>query len=177
MGEFADFFSSAGGSFLSSAQQNYYNKKESSKARKFQALMSNTAHEREVKDLRKAGLNPVLSANYGGASTGSGSMATVGQGPNSALVAKQLDAMDANILKERSSADLNSAMSAYYDEQTFGAQEENKVRVIRRRQEEQRDIWRSGKKGQFWRNVLVPASDYLKHLNPFSAVGINQKVK
>lgn len=42
----------------------------------FQAEMSNTSHQREVKDLLAAGLNPILSAN-GGASTPSGSYAAV----------------------------------------------------------------------------------------------------
>lgn len=40
----------------------------------WQTYMSNTAHQREVKDLVKAGLNPVLSANHGGASTGTPTM-------------------------------------------------------------------------------------------------------
>lgn len=41
----------------------------------FQDLMSRTAHQREVEDLREAGLNPILSAKYGGASTPPGASA------------------------------------------------------------------------------------------------------
>nr|DAR43452.1 MAG TPA: minor capsid protein [Microviridae sp.] len=54
-----------------------FNSAEAQKNRDWQAMQSNTAHQREVNDLIAAGLNPVLSAmNGNGASVTSGSTAS-----------------------------------------------------------------------------------------------------
>ena len=52
-----------------------FNANEAAKNRDWQQWMSDTSHQREIADLRAAGLNPILSANSG-ASTPSGSAAS-----------------------------------------------------------------------------------------------------
>lgn len=71
---------------------NSINSAEAQYNRLFQEKMSNTAHQREVADLRAAGLNPILSANSG-ASTPGGATAAPAQNVGAAVATSANDAI------------------------------------------------------------------------------------
>lgn len=52
-------------------------KDEAKKNREFQQYNSDTSYQRQMEDMKKAGLNPMLAKNMGGASTPSGSQANI----------------------------------------------------------------------------------------------------
>lgn len=62
---------------LSQGKANQANEDIANNQMNFQREMSDTAHQREVKDLRKAGLNPYLTSTGQGASTPSGASANM----------------------------------------------------------------------------------------------------
>lgn len=82
-------------------QSSAFNASEAQKNREWQEYMSNTSYQRAVKDLRAAGLNPILAYNHGGASSGSGATASIGT-----LSGSQGSGYTANFKSDASAQDL-----------------------------------------------------------------------
>lgn len=61
-----------------------YNSAEAAANRAWQERMSNTSYQRAMNDMQKAGLNPILAYQQGGASTPGGAQGTIGQSSISA---------------------------------------------------------------------------------------------
>jgi len=128
---------SLAGGLIGSAGQSSANAANAAIAREqmeFQERMSNTAHQREVKDLREAGLNPILAAGGTGASAPSGASIAM-QNPNTDLAKgisaashsaieyqqnkRALDLLDAQVVKTKNESNRASAEAgdAYLDHQ------------------------------------------------------------
>lgn len=92
-----------------------YNTTEAQKNRDWQSEMSNTAYQRAVQDMIKAGINPILAYTQGGASIGSGSTASISSPSGS---------------QANSSSAQNGAMGQSFTYQAQTSQMAEKIQVL-----------------------------------------------
>lgn len=98
------------GDSMATAEANKVNARSAQTQMDFQERMSNSAYQRSMEDMRKAGLNPMLAMSQGGASTPSGSMATAQAAPKTALVGAAMQAATGINLARNQNAALQNTM-------------------------------------------------------------------
>ena len=108
----------AGATLIGAQQQRKSDKASTAKQMAFQERMSNTAYQRQMADMRSAGINPILSAKMGGASTPTGaafkSPNILGEAAKSYTAQSQQSAVQSNL---EAQTRLTNAKSVHQEQQ------------------------------------------------------------
>jgi hypothetical protein len=146
---------------------------------------ADNGHKHEVDALRKAGLNPILAATGGfrgsavpalthqanqssraPASAASGVGGTSSSSAHSTKLEISRNIAALKLLEsQKNSIDAGTAKTLLEGQ---SQQITNSAKEINLREQKIKTDWKSGPRGGVWRNVLVPAKDFLNTFNPFS---------
>ena len=143
----------AAGTAMSGYAQNVASARAAQQQMDFQAEMSNTSYQRQVKDLEAAGINPMLVTKLGGASTPPGAMPSF---VNPAFMASQASSAMQSSQAAKQQADTAERMSESQIQQVNAATD--KIR------EEIKNIQIEGQRLKEMVYLVARQTDYYQHL-------------
>ena len=133
----------AGANLVGTLYQQRQARKRANEQMGFQERMSNTAYQRAVKDMRAAGINPIMASKLGGASTPTGAMAptpdfsNIGtKGLQAMATARQMQLTKAQTTNTNEQAKVHSTTADYNSARTLV--EEQKAKTEQLIQQEKR---------------------------------------
>ncbi|AXL15480.1 DNA pilot protein [Microviridae sp.] len=142
------------GQIASAREQMAFQRKSQKIQMRFQKRMSNTAHQRQMRDLKAAGLNPILAAKYGGASQPTGSAP---QGAQAQIVNEMTPAVQAatQVAQTASNVHLQNQQAINTAEQTYLTVQESGIRHLDYLIKNANFEWESTAKGAMHRADIV----------------------
>lgn len=106
------------GSLIGSGMTSALSAREAQKNRDFQERMSSTSYQRSMADMRKAGLNPILAYQKGGASTPAGAQAQISDMSGAMSTALQASRVGDEMRRVRTGTQVNLAQVRHLDAQS-----------------------------------------------------------